>query len=177
MGTMENGNLTDALREVLAGKVAFIGVGNTDRADDGAGVALARLLQEAGVCHVFEGGLQPERLLPSISDGNYDAVLFIDAVDAGEEAGSIVLMHAPDIKARFPQVSTHKISLGVLAGIIMNNNGPDVYLLGIQPETIALNPEAGLSTAVDKTVNFLVKRITEAVSGPHPLWRSQLHVA
>ncbi len=173
---MENGNPTEALREIFTGATAFIGVGNVDRTDDGAGVAVARLLIEGGIPHVFEGAATPERMLSPVRDGGFDTVVFLDAVDAGAEAGSIVLMKSGDIVARYPQVSTHKFSLGTLAQILENDRGPEVYLLGIQPQSVAFKPGAGLSAAIDKTVKILATRIMEAMSVSHPSGRRRLHV-
>ena len=175
MDTMENDNLTESLREILAGSTAFIGVGNTDRIDDGAGIALARMLSDGGLPHVFEGGTTPERVLHSVTDGDFDTVIFLDAIDAGVQPGSIVMMNSRDIAARYPQVSTHKISLGTLAGIVGNDHGREAYLLGIQPQSVAFKPGAGLSAAIDTTVKLLATRIMEARRLPHSLKRRQVH--
>jgi hydrogenase maturation protease len=175
MVTTEQSNLSETLLEILAGSVGFISVGNVDRSDDGAGVVIARQLKDGGLPDIFEGATMPERILPTVRSDDYDTVIFLDAVDAGVEAGSVFLMNARDIAARYPQVSTHKISLGTLAGMLQSNNGPDVYLLGIQPETIALEPGAGLSEPVEKTVNSIVTRIMDIMLSPHPPKRRQLH--
>jgi hydrogenase maturation protease len=175
MAVTEQGNLSETLHEILAGSVGFIGVGNVDRCDDGAGVVIARLLKEGLLPDIFEGALTPERILPAVQSGAYDTVVFFDAVDAGAQPGSVVLMNARDIATSYPQVSTHKISLGTLAGVLQNTSGPEVYLLGIQPETVALQPGAGLSETVDQTVKSIVARIMEIMLSPHTPKRRQVH--
>jgi hydrogenase maturation protease len=175
MVVTEQGNLSETLDEILAGSVGFIGVGNVDRSDDGAGVVIARQLKEGGLSDIFEGATMPERILPAVRSGDYDTVVFLDAVDANVEPGSVVLMNAQDIAARYPQVSTHKISIGTLAHMLQNSNGPEVYLLGIQPETVALEPGAGLSETIDQTVKSIAARIMEIMLNPHPLKRRQMH--
>ena len=37
---------------------------------------------------------------------------------------------------RYPQISTHKISLGVLAGFVESNGVTKAWLLGVQPESL-----------------------------------------
>ena len=62
--------LFEGLADICTGKTAFVGIGNCDRGDDGAGMALAHALQSRGVAHVFEGGTTPEKLLRDIRQGN-----------------------------------------------------------------------------------------------------------
>ena len=57
----------------------------------------------------------PEHHLARLTDGAYDHVVFLDAVDAGVAPGAVLWLEADDIQARFPQVSTHRLSLGLLA--------------------------------------------------------------
>jgi len=57
--------------------------------------------------------------------------------------------------ARFPQVSTHKISLGLLARCLEANGRTRAWLLGVQPES--LQPGAGLTPAVQNTLKILTE--------------------
>jgi hydrogenase maturation protease len=116
---------------MLTGRVAFLGIGNTDRADDGAGVVLARLLMQRGVKNVFEDGPTPERLIPRLRDQEYDTIVFLDAVEAGSEPGSAVILDAQRMKSAFPQISTHKLALSTLASLVAEGSTADVWLLGI----------------------------------------------
>jgi hydrogenase maturation protease len=153
--------LAPALEALCRGATAFVGVGNTDRGDDGAGVALARRLRAHGIAHVFDGAIAPERHLAALRDGSFDTVVFLDAVDAGAEPGSIVLLDASAIAARYPMVSTHKLSLGLLARMTAGEGRPRVWLLGIQPDSIAMRP--ALSAVVENTVSALALQIADAV--------------
>jgi hydrogenase maturation protease len=159
--------LAGILDGVYVGRTAIVGVGNTERADDGAGVAAARALAAAGVPHVFEGGTTPERLTAALREGDYDTVVFIDAVDAGCAAGSVMVFDATQVRARYPQVSTHKISLGTIAQMISRDSAMTVWLVGIQPSGIALSG-AALSPVVDRTVQLIVDFFTSAARGVHP---------
>ncbi len=45
----------------------------------------------------------------------FDHLVFLDAVDVGAAPGSVVFLNSQEMAARFPQISTHNISLGLLA--------------------------------------------------------------
>jgi hydrogenase maturation protease len=80
--------------------------------------------------------------------------VFLDAVDYGGAPGSAVLLGAAEIAQRFPQVSTHRISLGTLARVIESRGRTKVWLLGVQPES--LRPGTTLTRTVQRTREMLV---------------------
>jgi hydrogenase maturation protease len=153
--------LREDLRAALPGRVATVGVGNPDLGDDGAGVRLAEALAARGVPDVLAAERTPERWLGRLAGERFEAILFLDAVDAGLPAGDVLLMDAATIQARFPQVSTHRLSLGVLARLLETEGGTRVVLLGIQPASLALG--AGLSTAVGRTLQSLADLLTDVL--------------
>ena len=72
--------------------------------------------------------------------------------------------------AKFPQISTHKISVSLLANVIGENGKTKVRMLGVQPGS--LRPGQPLSPAVQKTVDILVDMLCELlVSGKEPAAR------
>ena len=153
------------LSEILIGSVAFLGIGNVDRGDDGAGVALAQKLLDCGIANVFAGGITPEKHLPSIREGGYDTVALLDAANVGAEPGSIAILDAQELKSRFPIVSTHKLSAGMLARLIADGNSAKVWLIGIQPQSLAMEC-AGLSSIVKKTVTYAAQSIVKLMALP-----------
>ena len=64
---------------------------------------------------VIVAGTTPERFIGRVADEGFDHLIFLDAVEFGGAPGSVVLLNSDEMAARFPQVSTHKISLGLLA--------------------------------------------------------------
>jgi hypothetical protein len=66
----------------------------------------------------------------------------------------VLLLDAAEAESRFPQLSTHKLSLGTLARLLEAEGGGRVLLLGIQ--AARLTPGAGLSAPVETTVQLLV---------------------
>jgi hydrogenase maturation protease len=146
-------DLDTLLNETLTGRIAFVGIGNVDLGDDGFGVHLAEALAGAGLPEVLITHTVPETHIATLAHGGYDHVVFLDAVNAGAEPGWLFFLNAGEIKNHFPQVSTHKLTLGTLARLIEAESPTRVWLLGTQPAT--LKQGIGLSDPVARTLNLL----------------------
>ena len=155
-------NLPEVLR-ALEGPVCWVGLGNPDLGDDGLGVRLAEAMAERGHPRVVLAGTTPERWIETLAAGGTARVVFLDAVEFGGEPGSVVWMEAGDLEARYPQVSTHKLSLGMLARLL-EARGVRVSLLGVKPQS--LRPGAGLSEPVRRTVGLLAGLLDDARCHP-----------
>lgn len=108
---------------------------------------------------VIVGGSSPERHLTFFTAGAFDTVLFFDAVEFGAAPGSVVLLGSREMVSCFPQVSTHKISLGLLAQLVEANGRTKVGLLGVQPQS--LHKAEGLSLPVQRTLDVLTELLSE----------------
>lgn len=146
-------DLREQMRTCLQGRVCLMGLGNVDYGDDGFGVRLAEGLIAAGVADVIVAGTSPDRWIGRLADPGFDHIVFLDAVEFGGKAGSVVLLDSGEMAARFPQVSTHKISLGVLARWAEVNGTTKAWLLGVQPES--LKPGRQLGSTLQKTLDIL----------------------
>jgi hydrogenase maturation protease len=155
-------NLPEVLR-ALEGPVCWVGLGNTDLGDDGAGVRLAEALARDGGPRVVVAGTAPERWIGTLAGGGFAHVVFLDAVEFAGEPGAVVWMEAGDLAARYPQVSTHKLSLGMLARML-EDRGVRVSLLGVKP--MSLKPGAGLSEPVRRTLELLAGMLNDALCLP-----------
>lgn len=145
-------------------RVLVAAVGNVLRRDDGFGPAVAERLgpMPDGV-RVIETGIGGIALLQELMDG-WDAVLLIDAVDQGEQPGTVFVMepevsgpaHVPDVHLANPaRVLATARGLGVLPRRVL--------MVGCQPaDTEALDD--GLTPAVQRAVPVAVRRVTEAVA-------------
>ena len=142
----------DHLDPLDRARVCFLGVGNPDYGDDGFGVHLANELKSAGVPDVLVAGAEPEKYLGQIAEQGFSDLVFLDAVDFGGKPGSLVVLGGDQILARFPQISTHKISLGTLARVVQANSRARVWLLGVQPES--LKQEGSLTATVRQTLDI-----------------------
>lgn len=92
--------------------------------------------------------------------GGYDHLLFIDAVECGAEPGAVAFLDADEMVSRFPQISTHKLSVGLLAKLV-EENGIKSQLLGVQPGSIRSGAE--LSPEVGRTADILISLFGETV--------------
>jgi hydrogenase maturation protease len=160
-------DLRQHLEELLQGRVCLMGLGNVDCGDDGFGVRLAERLREAGMPDVIVAGTTPEDYIGRIADRGFDRLIFLDAVEFGASPGSVALLNAREISARYPQISTHKISLGVLAKWVRASSRTKVWLLGVQPESVRLGPT--LTPTASATLDLLRTLLLELVSGKNHL--------
>jgi hydrogenase maturation protease len=146
-------NLHETLKEVLKGRTAFVGIGNVDFCDDGSGVRLAEALADSGLPDVLIARTVPENYVTTLAQGGYENVVLMDVVSTGAEPGSVVFLDSAEVKIRFPQISTHKLSLATLTQLIESESPARVWLLGIQPQSVKQG--SGLSKIVETTLKFL----------------------
>jgi hydrogenase maturation protease len=127
-------------------RVLVLGVGNPLMGDDGFGLALLEHLRQccdwpAGVT-LMDGGTWGMNLLPAIEDA--DALLILDAIDAGRAPGALVRLDRGQLPRYVAQkLSPHQVDLrDVLALAELRGHLPGkAAAVGIQPERIALGTE------------------------------------
>ena len=115
--------------------------------------------QQGTGCAVLLAGIAPERHVTPLRDAGFDHVLFLDAVEFGGVPGSVVFLNTDEMGTRFPQVSTHKLSLGLLGRWIESNGVTRVWLLGVQPASCRAG--TGLSSPVRRTIGLLAELLAE----------------
>jgi len=175
-------DLREQLRQLLQGRVCLMGLGNVAYGDDGFGVRLGEELKSEGrnpkaerrpksegrnqalsgsasdavpPSQVIIASTNPERWISRVTDEEYDHVVFLDAVEFGRAPGSVVLLNSSEMAARFPQISTHKLSLGLLAKQAEANGKTRAWLLGVQPQS--LKPGEELTPTVRATLELLLE--------------------
>jgi hydrogenase 3 maturation protease len=156
-------DLREHLQQCFQGRVCLIGLGNVDYGDDGFGVRLAEELNAEDRGDVINVGTSPERHIGRVADERFDHVIFLDAVEFGGAPGSVVFLNSDEMAARFPQISTHKLSLGLLARQIEANGRTKAWLLGVQPAS--LKPGEPLSPTVRVTLEALLQLLETYVGG------------
>ncbi len=166
-------DLREQLQQLFQGRVCLVGLGNADWGDDAFGVRLADDLKsefrsecKGSRCtgfglrsQVIIAGTAPERFIGQVSDGGFDHLIFLDVVEFGGRPGSVVLLNSDEMAARFPQVSTHKLSLGLLAKQVEADGRTKAWLLGVQPAS--LKPGVGLTPTVEATLQLLVELVQD----------------
>jgi hydrogenase maturation protease len=155
--------LREQIQSSLCGRVCFIGLGNVDGGDDGFGVQLAGALARAGAPDVAIGGTAPEQLAVRCADQKFNHLVFLDAADFGAAPGSVVFLNSQQMAARFPQISTHRLSLGMLAQCVESGGTTRAWLLGAQPAS--LKPAPALSPALQTTLAILAELIGDILNG------------
>jgi len=156
-------DLRQQLEQCFQGRACLLGLGNPDCGDDGFGVRLAEALIQAGIPGVIVAGLTPERVLGRLAQEPYDRIIFLDAVEFSGAPGAVVFLPASELVARFPQISTHRISLGTLARWVEDGGRAQAWLLGAQP--VSLKAGLGLSPAVQRTLELLADILRELAAG------------
>jgi hydrogenase maturation protease len=165
--------LGQKLQRTLQGRTCVMGVGNVDYSDDGFGVYLAEELVAAGISDVIIAGTTPEHYMGRIAEQGFDHLLVIDATNFNDVPGTVVFLNAAEIATAFPQISTHKISLGALARAL-EHAGTRVWLLGVQPES--LQPGQELSATMEASMEIIhgLLRDVRTCQEPQGAWGSRI---
>jgi hydrogenase maturation protease len=142
-------------------RVVVIGVGNLYRRDDAAGLVVARRVRQEAPAHatVLEHEGEPTALLEAWKD--FHAVVLIDAVFSGTEAGTI---HRLDAQAgAIPQelfrYSTHAVSVAEAIELAraLGRLPPKLVVYGIEGKDFSAGE--GLSPEVEGRVDELAERV------------------
>jgi hydrogenase 3 maturation protease len=157
--------MENIFKNILKGKVVVLGVGNPLRCDDGFGPALIKELTDnfpyKGHDALFiDAGTAPENYMGKITKIKPDTLLIVDAVDLGVEPGGYALLGKSDIRKQ--GFTTHDLSPDMLMDFLEKEAEIDIYLLGVQPESISFGTD--MSEAVQKTVLEVSKLIKERMS-------------
>jgi hydrogenase maturation protease len=157
-------------------KILVAGVGNVLRGDDAFGVEVVKLLEVRGTrsddIHFFEAGISGISLVQELMN-NYDALIIIDAVDRGGEAGTVYLLE-PDIPAldeneslqfHYSLVDAHYAdpSKALLLAKKLNVIPAKVFIIGCQPASCD-ELESDLTPAVKSAVPIAVERIEALIA-------------
>jgi len=143
----------------------MLGIGNPLRGDDAVGLKIIQNLLGKVPENVLllECEMVPENYLGKIEQFKPTHVLMIDAAHLNGEAGASRLISVKEIAGT--ALSTHALPLSILAGIIKQNIGADVKLLGVQPESIefkeGLSPK--LQEASRKIADLVMKVVKESI--------------
>ena len=145
------------LKTLAAARTVVVGVGNPLRGDDGLGPALIARLQGRCSAPCIDAGTVPENYVRPVIRTNPDTILFVDAVDLGLPAGSWTLLCRDDLSET--GLTTHTASLRTLIDFLQAQIRADVYIVAVQPETLAFGAE--LSPAVQRTLDTLASLLQE----------------
>jgi hydrogenase 3 maturation protease len=156
------------LPEPRPARVAVVGVGNTMRGDDGAGVlvvrALAASLQNAPDVLLIDGSTAPENFTGPLRRFRPDLVIEIDAAHLDQPPGTVAWVDWRDADGM--SASTHTLPPSVLARFLTADLGCRVSLLGIQPATLEMG--CGLSPEVADAVACVAEQLGRWLTRSNP---------
>lgn len=144
----------------------LIGTGSPLMGDDGLGLAALERLRERWrfepPVELMDGGTWGMNLLPFIEAA--ERVLILDAVDAGREAGELVMLEREALPCFFTtKLSPHQIDLReVLALAELRGTLPeDTVVIGLQPGRVEMATELGprIRERVEELVSAAIGRL------------------
>jgi hydrogenase 3 maturation protease len=157
-------SLAKTLQSRLAGarSIAVLGVGSELRADDAAGMLVARAVADlAGDVpparlRAFFGETAPENLTGEIRAFAPSHVLIVDAAMMNRPPGFIAVLQESDL-GDAASVSTHGLPLNVVAKYLRAQQACEVTIVAIQP--LSLEWGQGVSQAVAASARELAELI------------------
>ncbi len=136
--------LTTILRKRLknAERVAVLGIGSELRADDVAGVLVAKQIKKLAAKEknltkfkVFIGATAPENLTGEIKKFKPSHLIIVDAADLGTKAGEIKVMNADEIGGI--SFCTHSLPIKVMTDYLLKSFNFEITIIGIQPKNLS----------------------------------------
>ena len=153
-------DLKARLRDIAgSSKVYVLGLGNTDRADDGAGVLVAQALKKHFPSYSYSEHDGVEGTVLDISERNEDAVvIFVDASELRGVAGTIRVFARDDI--RETEITTHRVAVALMAAML-EKGGKRAAVLGIQPGRIEFRGE--VTEPVRKSITVATRALSAII--------------
>lgn len=130
-------NLPETIREILPsadGATLYIGIGNSQRGDDRAGLYICELIEAKDRIAVLHAGEYPEEAYDEALKIKPVKAVFMDAADMGLPAGTMQILYEDTISER--TMTSHKMPVPLISRLIREETGADVVILGIQPACV-----------------------------------------
>ena len=152
-------------------KITILGIGNTLFSDEGVGIHLLPLLEEAlkedENIEIIEGLTDGMKLLGPVEDA--ENLIIIDAINSGKEGGTIIKLEGDEIPAYFGiKMSIHQLGFQeVLLAAKMRERYPkQIVMYGMQPTSLQLG--IGLTEINQSKLRELANVVLDQIK----LWRS-----
>lgn len=162
-------DLYDLLKERLldTSRLAILGTGSFQKADDAAGVMITEKLKERldndkfDKLGIYTGECAPENFTGEIKKFKPSHMIIIDAADTREEPGSVTFIEPDAIGG--VSFSTHILPLKIIIEYLIMETGCHMTVIGIQPYDITYGGEVTLAVleAVEDTVDIIARLINE----------------
>lgn len=149
------------MHDVLSRRPCIVGVGNTLRGDDGVGIKIIDCIESATQSRgltLIRAEDVVENFLNDIRESGSSEVLFIDAVTAELEPGSVVFDEFEALEVGGGMLSTHRLTMNISVNML-KNEGIKSYLLGVQALDTGFGE--GLTDPVDRAAELLIGYIND----------------
>lgn len=127
---VESRDLARRLAAELPPPVAVVAMGSPWHGDDAAAIAVARDLAAPPPHRLFNVETAPESFLVPIAECGARSCLLVDALDAGQAPGAIVLLEPEDLEQL--DATTHGLSPKAFLQALRDMSGMQLLVLGIQ---------------------------------------------
>ncbi|WP_416825326.1 HyaD/HybD family hydrogenase maturation endopeptidase [Ectobacillus polymachus] len=151
-------------------KITILGIGNTLFTDEGVGIHLLPLLEEAykddEQIEIIEGLTDGMKLLGPVEEA--ENLIIIDAINAGVEGGTILSLEGDEIPAYFGiKMSVHQMGFQeVLFAAKFRERYPKrIIMFGMQPTSLELGVD------LTETNQANLGELAEAVMNQVKCWR------
>lgn len=142
------------------GKIYVLGLGNLDRADDGAGVLVAHALKKPFPEFSFSEHDGVEGTVLDISETPGEAtVFFVDAADIRSAPGTIRVVRREDINEK--EITTHRVAVALMASLL-ERVGKRSAVICIQPGRMEFREP--VTRPVEEAVETVVKVLSAVMA-------------
>ena len=156
--------LSEQLSKLIGSKTLIVGIGNTLKADDGAGPLICQNLTAKTCAELLDAATVPENYIQPIIKKAPQTLLVIDAIDFGASPGSIKIFKPEQLSSIV--ISTHALYPHLFVDMIRRELDVDIYFIGIQPAQTQLGQN--VSPPVAKAIQQLTDILIEIFPPCHP---------
>jgi sulfhydrogenase subunit alpha len=150
------GEWKDKLQQIMASTPPiFVGIGNPNLSDDGAGIALARRLRKQGLTDILLEDEIEEKGIAAENSHNRP-LIFLDALDFQETPGKVILIPLSLVLQN--ATLSHKF-LPFLKNPMSNGQLRSSFVLGFQPESIGRGRK--ISPSVQQEIEKVIAVVRE----------------
>ena len=148
-----------------AERIAILAVGSELRADDAAGLLVAKKLSQKlahldGRIKIILGETAPENFTGEIRTYKPTHLIILDCAECGLEPGTIQFIDSENVGGI--SFSTHMLPLKLMVDYLLSDNHIEVMIIGIQPEVLEFGQP--VSAKIKKTINSLANALSKEIN-------------
>ncbi|HUU76776.1 MAG TPA: hydrogenase 3 maturation endopeptidase HyCI [candidate division Zixibacteria bacterium] len=143
-------------------KISIMGIGNFDRADDFAGIAVIEKIEKNSFSEniqILNAGPVPEAFTGKIKEFIPNLLVIIDAAEMNEKPGTIRVFTEKDIDEAY-MVTPHKVSMNMYMKYLRYFiEKIDAIFIGIQPASLSYSEP--ITEKVQESIDYLSEVLIE----------------